>query len=98
LRAGVYGLVAGAAPVCGGKVAEDEADTATEGFGIAEAGWNKCGGLDEHTGGAPATRMGPGTRERRRKCSEWVRVTPARNLGRGEGESGVLRHRLAPAR
>jgi hypothetical protein len=37
-------------------------------------------------------------RERRRESSERIEGTPARNPDRGEGESGALRLRLAPAR
>jgi hypothetical protein len=43
-------------------------------------------------------RIGPGTRERQRECPERVRITPVRNPGHREGESGALKLGLAPAR
>jgi hypothetical protein len=43
-------------------------------------------------------RTRPETREQRRECSRSVRVTLAKNPGRGEGESGVLWLGLVPTR
>jgi hypothetical protein len=67
------------------------------GSGVTRAGWNWWG-LGEHTGGAPATRTGSRMGERWRECSGRVGVTPVRKPGHREGESGVLRLGLAPAR
>jgi hypothetical protein len=77
-------------------VAGDKADY-VRGSGVAGVGWNWLGGPGKLTSEAPATRTGPEARERWRGYSKGVGVTPLRNPGHREGESGMLRLGLAPA-
>jgi hypothetical protein len=72
--------------------------TGLRGAWVAGVGWNWRGGSSELTGEAPAVRMGPKTRERRRGCSGRVGMIPARNPGRREGQSGMLKLGLASAK
>jgi hypothetical protein len=72
--------------------------TRSRGPRVVGVGWNWRGGPGELTGGAPVAITGAEAREQCRGCSGRVWMTPARNLGRGEGESSVLRLGLAPAR
>lgn len=53
-------------------------------------------GGDKLDGGVPAMRTPLGASEWRRRCSGWVRVTPASNPDSGEGESGAPRPVRAP--
>jgi hypothetical protein len=92
------GVVTGVVPLRSGGVAGDKPDTAFGGSGVTGVGQDWRGGPDELIGWTPVARTGPGMRERRRELSGRVRITPARNLGRGEGKSGALRPGLASAR
>jgi hypothetical protein len=88
----------GAVPAHGGKVTGVGAGVGSRGFEVTEVGQDRREGPSELTGGTSATRPRPETRERRRECSGRVGVTPARNLGHGEGQSGALRLILAPVK
>jgi hypothetical protein len=68
------------------------------GFEVTGVRYDRREGLDELTGGIPATRLESETREQRRGSSWQVGVTPARNPERGEGQSGALRLGLVLAR
>jgi hypothetical protein len=88
----------GAAPTHGGEVAGAGVGAGSRGSKVTTVGQDQRDGPDKLAGRVPAMRLRPGARERRRESSRWVGVTLARNLGRGDGESSVLRLGLAPAR
>jgi hypothetical protein len=82
----------------GDEVAGARAGVGYRGSEVTGVGQDRREGPDKLTGGIPATRPGPETRERWRESSGWVEVTPASNPDRGEGQSGALRLRLASTR
>jgi hypothetical protein len=94
------GLRLRAAPLLllGGEVAGAGAGVGYRGSEVTGVGQDLREGPSELTGGIPATRPGPEMREQWRESFGRVRVTPARNTGRGQGQSGALRLGQAPTR
>lgn len=80
------------------EVVGDGAGAGSRRFEVAGVGPDRRGGPNELTGGALTARMGSEVTERRRECSGLVGVTPVRNPGHGDGESGALRPGLVLAR
>jgi hypothetical protein len=95
-RAEVNGMVAGAAPVRGGDVAGDRADGHRGVWGCR--GWLELVRRARRTHWRdPDAKTGLKAREGGGGSSGWVGMTPARNSGREEGESGVRTLGLASA-
>jgi hypothetical protein len=97
LRSGAQGSTAlgGATPIRCGEVTGDGVGAGSKGFEVTGVGQDRRGGPDELTSGAPAVRIGLGTRERQRVRSVRIGITPVSNPGHEEGKSGVIRPRQA---
>jgi hypothetical protein len=89
--------VTGAAPSAAAKSPET-GQTASEGVLGSLVGLERVKKVHELVGKTSAVSMGPGAGDQRSEVLRSSRVTPARNLGRREAESGALRPGLAPAR